>query len=158
MKTFAILIVSIILIGCSAEPEPIRYGQDACHYCKMKIVDNRYGAELVTQKGKIYKFDAVECLIHFYKEEESIKQQTKYLLATSFNAPGTLQNIEGMNFLRTKALPSPMGMFLTAFSNTVTANEFKDNHGGDVYTWESLMENFHQFSDSLLSDANSEDR
>ena len=39
--------------SCSAGPEPIRYGQDNCHHCKMTLTDKRFGAEIVTQKGKV---------------------------------------------------------------------------------------------------------
>ena len=38
----------------------------------MTIVDPRYGAELVTTKGKVYKYDAVECLINSVYADEKL--------------------------------------------------------------------------------------
>ena len=34
----------------------------------MTIVDKVHAAEIVTQKGKVYKFDATECMINFMDE------------------------------------------------------------------------------------------
>ncbi|MGB5288980.1 MAG: hypothetical protein WBN42_10875, partial [Ignavibacteriaceae bacterium] len=49
-----------LLASCGSKPEPINYGKDECEFCRMQISDNRYGAELVTDKGKVYKFDSIE--------------------------------------------------------------------------------------------------
>ena len=40
--------------SCSTEPEPLHYGTDVCHFCKMTLVDNKFGAELVTKNGKAH--------------------------------------------------------------------------------------------------------
>src|SRR5690606_30570495 len=60
----------LLFTACKPEAQAIDYGFDSCTHCKMTIADNRYGAELVTQKGKVYKFDAVECLTA-YEESDS---------------------------------------------------------------------------------------
>jgi copper chaperone NosL len=66
MKLLA-LIVSLMLFtaSCTVKPEPIQYGEDNCVLCQMTIMDHRYGTEVVTDKGKVYKFDSVECLVEF---------------------------------------------------------------------------------------------
>jgi len=56
-----------LLTACSHEPDPIRYGKDACAHCKMTIMDKRFSAELITAKGKVFKFDAAECMAGFLK-------------------------------------------------------------------------------------------
>ena len=48
--------------------EEINYGVDACAYCKMNIVDPKFGAELITKKGRVYKFDAIECMVNYDRE------------------------------------------------------------------------------------------
>ena len=52
--------------ACSKGHQPINYGEDECEFCKMMVMDKRYGAELVTDKGKIYFFDSIECLAVSY--------------------------------------------------------------------------------------------
>ena len=65
-----ILFVSFIsfITSCTTKPQPIKMG-DACDFCIMGVADNRFGAELITKKGKIYKFDDIHCLIGFIKEK-----------------------------------------------------------------------------------------
>ena len=58
-------LISIGLSSCSTEPEPIRIGKDNCQFCKMTISDKRFGAEIVTKKSKIFKFDDQHCLFYY---------------------------------------------------------------------------------------------
>src|SRR5690606_12451098 len=76
----------LLFTACKPEAQAIDYGFDSCTHCKMTIADNRYGAELVTQKGKVYKFDAIECLAAF-KETDS-EEAYAMLLVTDFSEPG----------------------------------------------------------------------
>ena len=55
-----ILLATVLLAACQPSPKPIEYGSDMCDYCKMTIVDQQHAAELVTTKGKAFKFDAIE--------------------------------------------------------------------------------------------------
>ncbi len=65
LKRLSILILLLIVTNCSVSPKAIDYGNDGCHFCKMTIVDKLHAAEVVTNKGKVYKFDATECMINF---------------------------------------------------------------------------------------------
>ena len=63
MKKPVLFIAIITLVSCTVEEKPIIYGTDDCALCKMLIMDQRYGTEIVTTKGRVYKFDAIECLV-----------------------------------------------------------------------------------------------
>lgn len=80
----------ISLLSCKAEPEPLRYGEDACHTCKMTLMDKKFGAELVTKKGKVYKFDDVNCMLTFYNSGEIDSREFAYRLVVDFSQPTTL--------------------------------------------------------------------
>jgi len=140
-KTWPILIV-LFLTACSTSPVPIGYGSDNCSTCEMTIMDQRYGAEVVTDKGKVYKFDSVECLIRFLLKNEKNKQQYKHLLVTSFIKPGILTDATKSFILHSENLPSPMGAYLTAFESLELAKEFKQRKGGDIFSWDKMVENF----------------
>ncbi|MBM3435098.1 MAG: hypothetical protein FJY07_02645 [Bacteroidetes bacterium] len=131
-----------IMISCSVEPEPIAYGTDGCFYCEMTIMDSRYGTEMVSSKGKVYKFDSVECLVRFLKENEAEQKDVGLVLLTPFNHPETLEDANQCQILHSMSMPSPMGMFLTAFKDEETAWKFKDENGGTLYTWDELLEKF----------------
>ena len=51
------LLTFITLSSCNIQPQPINYGEDACHFCKMNIIDKQHAAQIVTSKGKAFKFD-----------------------------------------------------------------------------------------------------
>ena len=60
MKRLSILIILCSFFSCSKTPQPINYGTDMCHFCQMTIVTKTHAAQMVTTKGKQYKFDAIE--------------------------------------------------------------------------------------------------
>lgn len=142
-KSFLILCLPLLLsVSCSVGPQPIEYGSDQCIQCAMTIMDHRYGTEIVTSTGKAYKFDSVECLVDFLREREGKGEKFTHILITPFNHPKTLEDAVKAHYLHSNNLPSPMGMYLTAFKDEATALSFMEQFGGKVYCWEGLNENF----------------
>ncbi|MBJ6366701.1 nitrous oxide reductase accessory protein NosL [Snuella sedimenti] len=137
LKHYSILILLPLLIGCNIKPQAIDYGNDACHFCRMTIVDKVHAAEIVTNKGKVYKFDASECMIHFLKEFDT--SQVALYLVNNYTQPESLIDATKATFLISKALPSPMGAFLTAFKNKVDAEQVQNEKGGELYSWNVLQ-------------------
>ena len=114
----------------------------AVQYCKMIIVDQRYACELVTEKGKVFKFDAVECLINFTHSRSIQNPDIHFQLVTSYDQPGKLIAAGNCQYLRSAQMPSPMGMFLTAFEKMDTAMKFQARHDGKIYDWVLLNDQF----------------
>lgn len=146
MKLIMPILIScfMLLAGCKPTPEPITYGQDGCAFCKMTIVDQRYAAELVTNKGKVYKFDAVECMINYINENKDVS--FAHTLVSPFD-DDKLKDAATCYYLRSEKLPSPMGMYITALSNKQTAEEFADRYEGTVYSWAELKAQFNRLPD-----------
>lgn len=140
MKAFIIISAALMaFVCCTPQPQPISYGNDGCAFCKMTIVDSRYSAELVSDKGKVFKFDAIECMVNYEKQNSETIFALK--LISSFDKKELISAAQS-HYLRSEKLPSPMGMYITGFSDKATAKSFAENHGGALYTWESLHENF----------------
>lgn len=133
-------LVFIVFFSCNVGPEPINYGTDGCHYCRMTIVDKIHGAEIVTKKGKVFKFDAIECMINYSKEIE--KEEISLYLSNHYNTPEELIDVKNATFLISESIPSPMGAFLTAFESKTNAEKIKSKKGGELYTWKSLLVKF----------------
>lgn len=113
-----LIFIAFIILGllsCSIEPEPINFGNDHCAFCKMAIADPKYGAELVTDKGRIYKFDAIECMIPYMNEHSNTK--FSYIMAIAYDKPKTLKNVESLYFVKNEHFNSPMSENLAAFVN-----------------------------------------
>lgn len=125
--------------GCAPRPKPIEYGSDMCHYCKMSIVDQQHAAEAVTSKGKVFKFDAVECLLNYLSQKPG-QEKYAFLLVNDYEQPGVLIPAEESAYLISPAIPSPMGAFLSAFSNPERAQAFQAEKGGEVFDWPALQQ------------------
>ncbi|RMD99433.1 MAG: nitrous oxide reductase, partial [Calditrichaeota bacterium] len=86
-KPWVFLVAFSWLVSCSPSPQPISFGQDSCDYCKMTIVDPKFSSELVTRKGKVYKFDSIECLAGFVMEKMPDRNKIHSLWVANFNQP-----------------------------------------------------------------------
>ncbi|MDX1627940.1 MAG: nitrous oxide reductase accessory protein NosL [Fulvivirga sp.] len=138
---FTISLAALLLAACSPQPKPINYGEDGCDFCRMTIVDPRYAAELVTEKGKVYKFDAIECMINFKNEKHNMS--FAFTLVSAFDSK-ELVEAEDCKYLRSQQLPSPMGMYITGFSESEKAEQFARKYGGQLYGWKELNIQFSQ--------------
>lgn len=119
--------------SCQPKPSPIEYGFDACSYCKMTIADERYASELVTTKGKVYKFDAIECLVSFQKTSD---HEYALELLSNFSNPGEFIEAKTAWILKSENMPSPMGMNLNAFASKNIAEDFQKEKSGKLMNWE----------------------
>ena len=134
----AYILAFIFISSCSPKPEDIRYGEDACSFCQMGIVDKKFGCELVTDKSKIYKFDAVECLVNFINQEGFSSENMPYLLINTLDKPGQLLPVDQCLFIHSRKMPSPMGMFLNPVHNHDMAKEISKRNDGEILTWDEL--------------------
>jgi copper chaperone NosL len=132
-----ISILTLLLVtSCKVEPEKINYGEDGCHFCKMTIVDNQHASQLVTAKGKVYKYDAIECLINDLKKRDST--EVGMLLVNDYSNPGELISAESATFIISEGIPSPMGAFLSGFSTKEAAEKVISENGGTLYNWQTV--------------------
>ncbi len=142
-KTFSFFLLTVqsfTLVCCSSGPKPLEVGKDSCELCKMTIMDKHFGAELITKKGKIYKFDSAECLIGYIKLHPVDKSPVRSLLVIDHFAPGVLINAETAFYLHSKNLPSPMGAYLAAVNNKETIDVYVSQFGGEAWTWNETCE------------------
>ncbi|WP_298550133.1 nitrous oxide reductase accessory protein NosL [uncultured Algibacter sp.] len=141
LKHYLTLALLLLFFNCNVSPKPIDYRNDGCYFCSMTIVDKVHAAEIVTKKGKVYKFDATECMINFMKEFVDTSEIELYL-SNNYTEPEVLIDATKATFLISKNIPSPMGAFLSAFKNKTDAEQFQTEKGGDLYTWKTLLVKF----------------
>lgn len=134
----AVSILVIVLASCNSGPEPIRIGTDGCDFCKMTISDYRFGGELVTKKGKVYKFDDTHCMVSFY-HSNSVKDETlRGLWFADFTKKGQLIPESQAILLQSEGLRSPMGGNVAAFSSTESLAPFNKKYSGNIIDWKQL--------------------
>lgn len=139
-QTIIVGIFLLAMASCNIGPQPIDYGTDGCHFCSMTIVDRQHAAQIVTKKGKAFKFDAAECMMNHLKEINN--SDVALFLVNDYNAPGELIDATKATYLISKGIPSPMGEFLSAFTSKEDAQTAKEQHEGDLFTWNELQLKF----------------
>jgi copper chaperone NosL len=144
MKTFIFLvIIAGFLTSCNVSPQQIEYGTDACHYCNMTIVDRQHASQVVTTKGKAYKYDAIECMVHSLKDELKDTEIALYL-TVDFNQPGQLMDATMASYLVSDQISSPMGENLSAFENEKSAQKAQEKFTGQLFSWEEIQNHLKQ--------------
>jgi copper chaperone NosL len=86
----------------------LQYGKDACYACKMTLVDKKFGAEIVTKKWKVYKFDDLNCLVNFYNSGYEPDENIAHLLVIDFTQPEKLIDTKQTFFVKSDKLRTPM--------------------------------------------------
>lgn len=135
-------ILSITILSCAVEPEPLQYGQDACHTCKMTLMDKKFGAELVSKKGKVFKFDDVNCMLTFYNSGDIDSRDFAYRLVTDFSKPATLIDANDAFYLKSPGVKSPMASQIAAFGEKQTMEQTKKELKGIYLVWGELVTQF----------------
>jgi copper chaperone NosL len=125
------------LCSCNTSSEPISIGTDNCSFCKMTISDARYGAEIVTKKGKVYKFDDAHCILS-YLGSAIEKKDIGEVFFTDFDGKHELINVKNALFLKSDELHTPMGGNVAAFSNKESLQKFLQQFKGTEVSWDGL--------------------
>lgn len=125
----------VVLLSCSAEPEPLIFGKDTCYTCKMTLVDKRFGAELVTKKGKVYKFDDLNCMLNFYHSDYESTGNFKHILVVDFSSPEKLIEAQHALYVKSNNIRSPMASGAAAFETIETLDLSNKEWKGTLLGW-----------------------
>ncbi|MBC5774736.1 nitrous oxide reductase accessory protein NosL [Pontibacter sp. KCTC 32443] len=139
LKIVGLLFILSAIVSCKPEQKPIPYGAANCAHCNMTVADNRYGAELVNDKGKAFFFDSSECLMAYVNEQTELAEKASFILVSDFTKPGELIDARKAHYLQSKNLPSPMGLYLTAVADKTAATKMHQEHGGRLLTWNEAV-------------------
>lgn len=137
------------ITSCNTKPEPFKYGKDICDDCNMSIMDGKFGGEVITKKGKLYKFDDIHCLVHFIKSgniNEADIKQTYFI------------NYKGSDFIDANSavlitspeLKSPMNGNTAAFVNQQEAEKKANEVHGKIVSWKTLLNTTTVFSKNCI--------
>ena len=139
-KATAISIFLIFgLMSCNTLPQPIKLGVDACGFCKMSIADKRFGAEIITKKGKVFKFDDMHCLLAFIKANTINNNDIKETYLINFDEPHNFIEAPKAFLLKSNELHSPMGGNIANFSDENKLKEAAQKFEGEEVSWGALL-------------------
>ncbi len=136
----AFIVVCCGFVSCGETgPEPIILNKDMCTYCRMAISDGRFGAELITKKGRIYKFDDMSCMLRYDKEHTDGQVRNFYI--NDYTRDNILINAENAWYIRHDELNTPMRGNMAAFEREEDAVEHAGRLGVATQTWEDITSN-----------------
>lgn len=135
MKTFLLFICTAVLFSCNVEPQTFNYGKDYCQFCKMTLMEPKFAAQIVTKKGKVFKFDDISCMVKYMNVEGSDVETHAHVVANDYNTTKFL-NVSEAAFVQADEYRSPMGGNTAAFSKSPASLK------GPVLTWKEIIANF----------------
>lgn len=129
-------VIMWLFVSCETGPQQINFGKDVCDYCKMTIMDKKFGAELMNSKGKTQKFDAAECMINYIKRDVAYIPKHYYVI--NYETTEELINAETAIYLQGGQVRSPMGGKLAAFRTKEAAEKFQQELQGTILSWDEV--------------------
>lgn len=142
VATVATAVFCLTLLSCTIEPEPLQFGKDACHSCKMTLMDNKFGAEILTTKGKVYKFDDMNCMFNFYHSGQVPVENIDQVLVVDFAKPGSLIDGKSALYVKSESIKSPMASSIAAFGSGDGFERINADVQGTQMNWEELQTQF----------------
>lgn len=134
-----ILIVGFFFSCNSKGPEPIVLNTDDCSSCKMQIADGKFGAEIITTKGRIYKFDDVFCLKKYIKDNSSTEVKNYYV--HDYSQDNTLIDATTAFYSTGGSINSPMHGNIIATASEEEATKFASEFQSLPTSWSEILEN-----------------
>jgi copper chaperone NosL len=132
-------VLALFLGSCSVEPQKIAYGKDACEECRMTIMDPKFGGEIITKKGKAYKFDDAHCLVNFLKAGKVKKADVAQTVFLDHQNPNQFLDAKIARFVVSPQLKSPMNSNAAAFESQAAADTKAAEVTGKVVDWNTLF-------------------
>lgn len=140
MRTLVVFF-SLLLFSCSSTTsEPIKINTDACHFCKMTISNGHFGSEILTTKGRHYKFDDVLCMLSYVKQEKDLSVQSYYI--NDYLQDNILIAAENAFYLQGGEINSPMRGNTAAFNSKAKMDPYKLKLNAKIVSWQELKDSF----------------
>ena len=138
MKWLSYFLILLVSVSCvTKEAEPIKLNSDACEFCKMKISDGKFVAELITSKGRIYKFDDMHCMISYHKENLTTNIQSFYI--HDFSQNNILIPAETAFYVKGGEINSPMRGNIIAVKTEEEVKKITSKYKANPTSWSEII-------------------
>lgn len=118
-----ILVVSVLAImSCQKSgPKDFAIGKDQCDNCRMTITEQKYAAQLITAKGRTYKFDDIMCM-SMYESSNPDKAANAKTYVVDFPSGKFLEKSKA-TLIKGGSIKSPMGGNTQAYQDKAAAQK-----------------------------------
>lgn len=137
-STVALLMFAFVISSCSnSDAQPIAINKDKCDHCQMTISKVRFSAEIITKKGRVYKFDDLFCMVNYINDKGLDLFKAFYV--NDFTQDAKLIDATKAFYVESESLSSPMQGNIAAFEQESSAKDFAKKSNSTVITWESVI-------------------
>lgn len=128
-KSLILIAPVLFMLGsCGKQLPEFYFGKENCEYCKMKMMDNKFGIAIQKDKGRVYKFDDLTCLKNYINTEKPMIIKTYVVL---YDKPGEVMEAGNSVYGKHERIKSPMNSGVAFFSSIAS---FKKLFGADGNT------------------------
>ncbi len=122
---------ALLFTACSESgPKEIATGKDQCENCKMTITEAKYATQLVTEKGRNYKFDDISCMDDYTTSNTDVAQNSDEYVADF--PTGTFFDRSTATLVQGGSIKSPMGGNTQAYKDKAAAEKAAAELGATV--------------------------
>lgn len=127
LLSFILFLIITILIYYNKQEANIDYeiNKYICNNCKMMIIDNKFKYQIITKKGKSFKFDDINCLIKWLKEK---KEKTENCWGKDY-LTGQWINLNDSIFYKDELIKTPMNSQIIITKNNNNIENIKTKKG-----------------------------
>ncbi|MBS1533758.1 MAG: nitrous oxide reductase accessory protein NosL [Bacteroidetes bacterium] len=141
MKKWFLILPMFLLMACNRnDPQPIKLNVDACDFCKMTISNARFSAELITQKGRCYKFDDLACMIQFAQSNTVVPYRAFYV--NDYLKQNHLMTVEKAYFIKGGSINSPMRGNFAAFADQTNQKKYAQQYQAELLNWSAAYKSY----------------
>jgi copper chaperone NosL len=136
-----IALLSFAFLSCNAnEPKPIKLNSDSCDFCKMTISNPKFASELITEKGRYYKFDDLSCMIKYAKSESTVKIKSFFVM--NYLNDNQFIAVEKAFYLSGGTINGPMGGKVIAFDSKEKASQNQSKFSATITNWSAIYNSY----------------
>lgn len=148
-----ILMIGLVVLAAAAcgdkeyEAEAIHEDVDKCDICNMQVVDDGFATQLITEEGKVYKFDDIGCMNEWMKKNSG--EEVAIQFVRDHNTEEWIK-MDNAYYAYDPSFKTPMAYGLVSFKEKEEAQKFINEQGKGVllessdlaaHTWERNMGN-----------------
>jgi len=137
VAALVLMILGTCWSSCHSGPSPIILGEDHCEFCKMSFSNSHYGAEVCTRKGKVLKYDDIQCLLKALRGGTSPKQDIVGIYLLDYNTLAWISADKAL-LLHSDTFQTPMSGNTAAFADSLSRNSYFKYTGGEKLSWHDL--------------------
>lgn len=130
-----LLLLATTFASCGQQEPQIDFGKAECAHCRMNVVDKKFGAAIITQKGRQYVFDDISCMVLHVESGTIAEDQVATWSVCDHANPGKLIDATSAFYLHGPQFRSPMRGDVAAFSTEEARKSAAANGESEAMDW-----------------------